>query len=493
MPVPGGFRAIAIRAARGAASGLTAPSVRHTTAIVLVALAGTWLGLLVGGRVTQDIGPVQTTMAVRPSPVGDTRVDIAPLGSLSLDSHDGPAGLAVSVRQLDADKARGIVDDPGVLDGLGEEVVADVRDGLARLAVVAGLAAVGGTLVTGAVVLRRLRPTLAAGGLALVLVASSEGAAALTWNPASISQPRYSGLLASAPQVVGSAENIVHNFARYRQQLAKLVTNVSDLYQTASTLPTYNPDDQVLRVLHVSDIHLNPAAFDVIESVVTQYNVDVVIDSGDFTDHGSRAEDKFAQLISRVSAPYVWIRGNHDSRSTQRAVARQPTAVVLDGNIREVAGLRVAGIGDPRFTPDKDTRQQPDADDLAEAGNRFAEQLTLAEPQPDIVVTHDPSMARKLDGTAPLILAGHTHRRSTEMLAGGSRLMIQGSTGAAGLRGLETDQPTPIAMSVLYIDRATKRLQAWDEITLGGFGVTSAEIQRKLATTPEVAAGNAKR
>jgi len=467
--------------------------VRRTTAVLLVALAGTWLGVLLGGRVTQDVGPVQTTMAVRPSLVGDTWMDIAPLGSLSLDSHDGPAGLTVSVRQLDADKARGIVDDPTVLDDLDRRVVADIRGGVVRLAVVACLAAVGGALVTGTIVLRRLWPTLAAGGVALGLVAISAGVAALTWNPASIAQPKYSGLLASAPHVVGSAQNIVHNFDRYRQQLAKLVTNVSDLYQAASTLPTYNPDKETLRVLHVSDIHLNPAAFDVIESVVTEYNVDAVIDSGDFTDHGSKAEDKFAQLISRVSAPHVWVRGNHDSRSTQLAVARQPTAIVLDGNIREVAGLRIAGIGDPRFTPDKDTRQQPDADDLAEAGNRFAERLTLVEPRPDIVVTHDPAMARKLDGTAPLILAGHAHRRSTEMLAGGSRLMIQGSTGGAGLRGLETDEPTPITMSVLYIDRATKRLQAWDEITLGGFGVASAEIQRKLATPPEVAAGKAGR
>jgi hypothetical protein len=65
--------------------------------------------------------------------------------------------------------------------------------------------------------------------------------------------------------------------------------------------------------------------------------------------------------------------------------------------------------------------------------------------------------------------------------------MVQGSTGGAGLRGLETEEPTPMTLSVLYLDRTTKRLQAWDEITLGGFGVASAEIQRKLATPPETA------
>jgi predicted MPP superfamily phosphohydrolase len=468
---------------------LTSSVVRRVTGVVLVALVGTWLGLLVAGRVTQDVGPVQTTMALRPSLVGDTQVDVAPLGALSLDSHDGPVALTVSVRRLDPEEARGIVDDPAVLDGLGKRVVDDVLTGLTRLAAVAGLAAVSGALITGGIVFRRLRPTLAAGGVALALALLSGVVSVLTWNPASIAQPRYSGLLASAPQVVGSAESIVENFDRYREQLAKLVTNVSDLYEAASTLPTYSPDDKTLRVLHVSDIHLNPAAFDVIASVVTQFHVDVVIDSGDFTDHGSAVEDRFAGLISKVSAPYVWVRGNHDSMSTQRAVARQPTAIVLDGNTREVASLRIAGIGDPRFTPDKQTRDGDgpgDTDDLVELGNRFAEQLAEAEPRPDIVVTHDPTAAQKLDGVASLLLAGHAHKRRTEVLPGGSRLMIQGSTGGAGLRGLETEDPTPIALSVLYLDRDTKRLQAWDEITLGGFGITSAEIQRKLAAGPGV-------
>ena len=71
--------AIAAQAARRTLAALSAPVVRQVTAVVLVALAGAWLGLLLAGRVTQDVGPVQTTMALRPSFVGDTRVDIAPL------------------------------------------------------------------------------------------------------------------------------------------------------------------------------------------------------------------------------------------------------------------------------------------------------------------------------------------------------------------------------------------------------------------------------
>ncbi|HKN49824.1 MAG TPA: hypothetical protein VJ010_06310, partial [Actinomycetota bacterium] len=49
---------------------------------------------------------------------------------------------------------------------------------------------------------------------------------------------------------------------------------------------------------------------------------------------------------------------------------------------------------------------------------------------------------------------------------------------------LESSPPTPIECSVLYFDRTTRRLQAWDDVTLGGLGATSVGIARHLATEP---------
>ena len=60
----------------------------------------------------------------------------------------------------------------------------------------------------------------------------------------------------------------------------------------------------------------------------------------------------------------------------------------------------------------------------------------------------------------------------------GTLLMIQGSTGGAGLRGLQGEEPTPLACTVLYLDPETGELRAYDEITLGGLGETEVTIQR---------------
>ena len=51
---------------------------------------------------------------------------------------------------------------------------------------------------------------------------------------------------------------------------------------------------------------------------------------------------------------------------TAAAVARQPNAIVLDNTITTVAGLTIAGIGDPRFTPDK----EPSADRIGRLRGR---------------------------------------------------------------------------------------------------------------------------
>jgi hypothetical protein len=67
------------------------------------------------------------------------------------------------------------------------------------------------------------------------------------------------------------------------------------------------------------------------------------------------------------------------------------------------------------------------------------------------------------------------------VLDDGTRVFVQGSTGGAGLRGLEHEEPTPVTLSVLYFSRETRQLVAWDDIKLGGLGLSSAEIRRTQA------------
>ncbi|MFG3012198.1 metallophosphoesterase [Streptomyces cinerochromogenes] len=451
------------------------------TAVVLV---GAWLGLLIVGNVRAPVGPMDTTMALRPSVTGGTKINISPLGALSLDSHVAPVRLDVNVDQLDPERSQALVDHPERISGLQDEVARDVEHGTLDLAVRSCVAVVSGATALGLAVYRRPRRALAAGGLALALLAASGASAYATWNPKSVLEPRFSGLLSSAPSVVGNARSIVTEFDVYQNELARLVTNVTKLYDVTSTLPVYRPDPSTIRVLHVSDIHLNPASWKIIGSLVNQYKVDVVVDSGDTMDHGTAAENGFLDPIGDLGVPYVWVRGNHDSRTTQRYLERMKNVHVLDeGRAETVAGLRFAGTGDPQFTPDRSAAPGGNAAERL-AGDRLAsalrDQRTAGTPV-DVAVAHEPSAARETDGTVPLVLCGHLHHEGTELLPYGTRLRMEGSTGGSGLRAVERKYPAPIEASILYFDRDSRRLQAWDAIRLGGLGLTTAEVSRHLA------------
>ncbi|MGW0600541.1 metallophosphoesterase family protein [Streptomyces sp. NPDC002776] len=451
--------------------------------LVTVVLLGAWLGLLIVGNVRVPVGPMNTTMTLRPSVSGGTKINISPLGALQLDSHIAPVRLDVNVDQLDPERAQALVNHPERLSGLQDEVARDVAHGTRDLAIRSCVAVVAGATALGLAVYRRPRRALAAGGLALTLLAASGGTAAATWNPNSVLEPRFSGLLSSAPSLVGDARSIVTEFDIYQQELARLVTNVTKLYDATSTLPTYQPDPTTIRVLHVSDIHLNPASWKIIASLVEQYQINVIVDSGDTMDHGSAAENGFLDPIEDLGAPYVWVRGNHDSMLTQQYLQGLKNAHVLDeGRAKTVAGLRFAGIGDPQFTPDRTNKTGAEASQEL-AGARLASALRdqeAAGTPVDVAIAHEPSAAREVDGEVPLVLAGHLHHDEMEVLDRGTRLRIEGSTGGSGLRAIEGKYPDPIETSILYFDRDTKRLQAWDEIELGGLGLTTAEVSRHL-------------
>ncbi|MER7165495.1 metallophosphoesterase [Micromonospora sp. NPDC000207] len=459
-------------------------------AVVAVALTGVFLGTLAGGQVRTDIGPFRAELSLTPSTAGGTSVDIPPLGSLLLDSHSGPTHLTVELGSLDQTRTQALIDDPASIARASQSAVDDVRDGVVRLGLRTVAAVVLVTLILAFLIFRDTRRTAAAGALALAVAAGSLGTAALTLRPQSIEEPRYEGLLVNAPAIVGDARKIANDYTKYAEQLKRLVGNVSQLYTTVSALPVYEPEPGTTRVLHVSDMHLNPTGWQLIRTVVEQFSVDVVIDTGDITDWGSEPEANYVGSIALLEKPYVYIRGNHDSGRTSAAVARQPNAIVLDNSATTVAGLTIAGIGDPRFTPDKSTAPAAGgltgsgANELIDNGEQLAQTVRNSPRPVDIALIHDPAAAGPLSGTCPLVLAGHTHNRQVSMLPEvpgeqPTTLMVQGSTGGAGLRGLEGEEPTPLSMSVLYFDDE-KKLQAYDDITVGGTGQAQVNLERRV-------------
>jgi predicted phosphodiesterase len=483
---------------------------RIASAVGLVSIGGVIVGTMLFAHTALNVGPFRAEMSISPSFLGGTEIDIPPLGSLHLNSHDGPIHLKVNLGSLDQSRTEALIDQPGAITSAGPDAVDEVRAGVVRLGVRTLGIGVLSALVLAALVFRNRRRIAAAGVTALVVTGGSLGLAAGTLRPDSIAEPRYEGLLVNAPSVVGDARKIADNYGRYADQLEQIVSNVSRIYTTVSALPVYEPAGNTTRILHVSDLHLNPSAWGLMRTVVKTFDIDAVVDTGDEVDWGSAAETSFVSSISTLGVPYIYVRGNHDSNLIQDAVARQKNAIVLDNKITTVDGLTIAGIGDPEFTPDKNTTEPAEdaaTSPLLASGRQLADTIRGHGRRVDIAMVHDPAMAPPLSGVVPLVLAGHLHHREVSVLPAptttpdpsassspgpspsptpsgtqapmSTRLLVEGSTGGAGLRGLENDKPTPLELSVLYFDE-NHDLKAYDDIQLGGTGESNVEMQRNV-------------
>ncbi|WP_100444586.1 metallophosphoesterase family protein [Glycomyces xiaoerkulensis] len=451
-------------------------------AILLIGAASAAGGLALAGGTKADIGPFNTTMTVQPDVYGETVVTIPPLGKVVFDSHEGPVGLSMRLDSVDPDQAQVIINTPDGVTTASENLASEVTDAVVRVLVQALALVTLCGLAVGALVFRNVRRTLLTALSSLAVTAATMGYAASTLQVESISQPRYEGLLAYAPSVVGNAEDIARDYEEYVANLQKFVTNISSFYALATDLPQLEVGDDAIRVLHVSDLHLNPSAWHVMESVVDQFDIDVVADTGDMNDWGSEQEaEVYSRGVTQIEVPYVFVKGNHDSATTVAELAAYDNVVILDGEVRSIAGLDFAGVADPRFTPDKGSQPSSDYAQqmLTQSGDRLREAIETAGGA-DLALVHEPPMAVPLVGSVPLVLSGHTHKRAVQDLGEGTTLMVEGSTGAAGLRTFDTDTPMKMELDVLYFDPETKDLTAYDSISVGTIGESDITLDRTV-------------
>jgi hypothetical protein len=501
----------AVAAAVGLGRALL-PRLPRAAAFVAIVLVGAGLGAAVTPSTRADVGPIQAQVRVVPSFDPGVRLLLPPVGEVEFDTHRAPVALEARVAQVDPDGARTLISSPAQLRALTDTAPRVLLGAAVRAALLTIAFSIAGAVGLSLLVYRRrwIRTAEIAGAVVVALILTA-GATALTAEPRRLAQPRFTGLLSQAPYIAGEVPSVLARLETYRSGLADIVRSVTALYATTGEFPEGAPAgaEDTVTVLHVSDIHLNPLAFDLIDKLVAQFGVDVVVDSGDITTWGTDVESRTLSRISGVGVPYVFVRGNHDSTRTAAAVAVNRNAVVLDNRAVEVGGVVMAGIADPEFTPDGEESDDsvaapatPDAgaaqDPQVGASEQLAETIKAwdaANPgrRVTFAVVHDPTGIQPLLGTVPVVLAGHMHKRETRTDPTGTQVLIEGSTGGAGItaRGLErlsNGEPLPLAASLIHLSTRGERagqIVAVDAITVGGFGLTSVSLERTLVPPVE--------
>ncbi|MDI3280377.1 MAG: metallophosphoesterase, partial [Bacillota bacterium] len=261
------------------------------------------LGVALAGRQAIEVGPVEAEVRVVPLSRGETVLILPPLGEIAAPTHRAPLRLEVTLRNLDFSAlevaANGWSSSRQVIEELEPEARAALFLLLRRLFLVA---AAGGAL--GGLWLTRRWKGLAAGALAgLAVVGALVVPAYLTYDLQAFSHPRYRGALEAAPWMISLAQRSLRQVDDLGRQLRLLGNNLTALFERANRLGALGAVPGDLRILHVSDIHNNPAALQLVAQVVQNFGADAVIDTGDLTDFGTALEAELPQKIRDLGVP----------------------------------------------------------------------------------------------------------------------------------------------------------------------------------------------
>jgi predicted phosphodiesterase len=472
---------------------LTISSARHLPRVarvfglpLVVGAAGALLAVAVLGRHDARIGPATVRLAARPAPSGSSRLVVPPFGSVTARTHRGPVTFQATLTNIDVEALGRMLNGgrPGDAPPRGNlsRTLAPLEVQARAAAKVLVLKVVGSGLAGGAAATvlfrrrsrRRWLLCLAGGTLA---TATLLGPAMASYNLAAFRAPRYHGALEYAPALIGDAETGVQRLRTLRQQMALISENLDRAYAAlGSPVPTLDGD--IVRILHVSDIHLNPVGFDLAERLATQFDVAAVVDTGDMGTWGLPAEADVPARIAEFKVPYLFVKGNHDNGAIVRAVAANRQAHVLDQRTFAVRGIRFYGVADPTFSPGKGYRIDQMERLKAVRGVDVAGQLDRLQPPADVLLVHDPMLASSAAGRVATVLDGHLHAFGTS-LDHGTRFLTTGTVGAAGPDGLRATTPPPYSAEVVYFSASTHRPVAVDRISVPSLG-KSFSVERTV-------------
>jgi len=387
---------------------------------------------------------------------GYTQVFVPPLGTISARTHLSPLQFSVTLRNVDPELLVEMA-----AQGVGQEAfVEGIRQRLLRIIErfvlrVLGLAALGGAFGVLFLGYRRGRVILMGAVVGFLVMALLLGVSYLSYDTGAFLHPEYRGILRAAPWMIGLLEEGILKVRELGEQIQVTARNLATLFARIDNLPPLGSVRGDLKVLVVSDIHNNPAALDFIQGVVDTFAVDLAIDAGDFTDWGTPLEAVLTGRLKELGIPYLFVPGNHESPQVVEALGAIENVTILDGQIVRVKGVSVLGVADP--SSHRELPRVGSAQEFEEVAQGLRQTLKAnPEPQePLFLVVHNPILANRFLGEALIIVHGHTHKIAIRNEKG-SIVINPGTSGAAGIRGLQVRQEVPYSVVLVHLEKSVE-------------------------------------
>jgi len=447
---------------------------KYWFSIILLSTIGTLVFISLLGNTTFNFHALEFRIDVQIFDHGFTDINIPPIGSIRAKTHVSPLKFSITLQNIDLDLLQSLLEsNPNkqkIVNDFQNKAYTVAKLFLIRLFFIAVLGGVAGSLLFEK---KKIKPLLCGALIGILIYTFLILGTISTYNVNAFQNPEFKGMLEAAPWMIGLAEQAFVKLDTLGQQLELMANNFYLLFEKINSLETLSSLEGTIKVLHVSDFHNNRAALQFVTQVVKSFNVDFVIDTGDFTDYATPIEAQLLEYLNNMHVPYVFVAGNHDSPAIIDKLQQFPQVKVINEGIINIKGLKILGLQDPasltnEIIPSNSELVNIYQDKLLELWNQ------TKEDPPDIVVVHNYQIGKVLVNKASLILHGHDHEY--KIYKKGKTLIIDaGTTGAAGIRGLLTTKEIPYTVVLLHFQKSKEkfRLTAVDTIKVynlqGGF------------------------
>lgn len=413
-----------------------------------MAVIGAIIIVSVFGQMNFHVEALEFSIKLQIFDHGLTELVIPPIGKISAKTHDTPLKFVISLKNIDMELVQKLFSESlqqqHLIDKTQQELIKVTKLFVLRILL---LAALGGMF--GIFLLRRSKPVTYVRGaiIGAILMGILFLGTYNTYDTDSFLTPKYEGILQAAPWMIGLAEEAIGKLDTLGDQMQVMANNLYDLFEKIDTLKPLASNEGTLRLLHISDIHNNPAGYDFVQQIAKNFNVAAILDTGDISDFGTPLEAQLIKRLEGLGVPYIFTSGNHDSPDIVKAMNALSNVLVLDGDVIDLYGLRILGIGDPAATTSNIT---PPSIELAGEYIRKIEGILVKEKIPiDILMVHNPGIAKHFSGKFSTILHGHNHQIKI-LEDKGTYILDAGTSGAAGIRGLQTVNELPYSVILLH-------------------------------------------
>jgi len=471
--------------------GYRLPSLLRMLAFGIVSVLGMLIAVELLGETHVSVDAFDLALSLSPLQQGITEIHLPPMGEISAHTHWFPFQVNITFLNVDIDLLAQNVENEQNIELWQQKLINDALWGVGWFAVRNMIVAfLGAGIAAYFLGPPEIKSRFWKGGTlgALLLIILILVTMVIPFNLAAFENPQYYGILSAAPWAMNLFDEGLMAIQTVSEKLQNMAGNLFYLFEGLEQLSAIETDTETsLKVMHVSDVHNNPAAVDFMREVVKAFDVDMVIDTGDITDYGYPLEAEIVSGVAEIGVPYVLAPGNHDSPMVYEHLEERGV-IVLNNEIREIDGMVIAGIKDPAAashatvsTPEEEMKEYAES----EVKDMFEEQ----EIEPDVVAVHDPLLGEIFSDQAPLVLTGHTHipdiREKDDTV-----IINAGTTGAAGIRGLDRPEEK-YSMYILNFNQVEETeelyLSAADFISVpqlpGGFNLERHYFQRRESYT----------